>query len=181
MRRLLLAVVLILFSTSAALAAEARIDDVRVRYGSGLTASFVVKGAFTKDIEEAINSGLPTTFTFIVKLYRKNVLWPDEHMGTWSFNHTVKYDALKQEYVVDIEEKNRREKTKDFERMKTLMVTGDEIIISPLPALKKGETYELKLKAELDTVDLPFLLKYMFFFVKLWDFETNWYVYRLSL
>ncbi len=61
------------------------------------------------------------------------------------------------------------------------MVTGDEIIISPLPALKKGETYELKLKAELDTVDLPFLLKYMFFFVKLWDFETNWYVYRLSL
>jgi len=64
--------------------------------------------------------------------------------------------------------------------MKELMVTGDHVIISPLPSLIPGRTYELMIKAELTTVDLPLFLDNVFFFVKLWDFKTGWKVYRFS-
>jgi len=176
----LLIIAIILGFASSSFAVEARIDDVKVEYGSQLKASFIVRDAFKKGMEEAIQSGIPTSFTFIVGLHRRKRMWFDEHIGAWKFRHTVKYDILKEEYQVAIEERNLVEKTKDLEEVKRLMVTCSDVIISPLPALRNGDTYKLMIKAELDTVDLPFILNYMLFFVKLWDFETGWYVYNLT-
>lgn len=169
------------FSCEALASRQARITGVSVEYNENLQASFVVDGAFSKGIDEAIASGMPTSFTFIIKLYRSRwFFWPDKHIGTWKFNHTVKYDLLTEEYEVTLEERNYTEKTRDPARMKELMTTGDHIIISPLPALLPGYTYELMIKAELDTVDLPLFLDNVFFFVKLWDFKSSWYIHRFS-
>ncbi|VAV85298.1 hypothetical protein MNBD_DELTA01-1213 [hydrothermal vent metagenome] len=174
-------VLLLAFSSSAFASGQARIEGVSIDYSTNLKASFVVNGAFSRGIEEAIASGMPTSFTFRVKLYHnKGFFWPDKHLGSWKFNHTVKYDLLKEEYEVTLEERNYTEKTKDPARMRKLMVSGDQIIISPLPALVPGRTYELMIKAELNTVDLPLFLDNVFFFVKLWDFKTGWKVYRFS-
>ncbi|MBI5599819.1 MAG: DUF4390 domain-containing protein [Deltaproteobacteria bacterium] len=181
MKKLLLTVLMLSVIAPPAFAGDARIEAVKAEYLSQLKVSFVVMDAFKKDIEEAIHSGIPTSFTFIVRLYHKKDLWFAEELGTWRFNHTVKYDSLKEEYEVLIEEKNSREKTKDFGEVKRLMTTGTDVIVSPLPALKPGETYELMLKAKLDTVTLPSILNYMLFFVKLWDFETSWYHYWFTI
>jgi len=184
MKRLALALVitfLLAFSSDVLASGAARITEVKVEYNTNLKASFVVDGAFSKGIEDAIASGMPASFTFRVKLYHnRGFFWPDKHMGTWKFRHTVKYDLLKEEYEVTLGERNYVEKTKDVKRMRKLMVSGDQIIISPLPALVPGRTYELMIKAELDTVDLPLFLDNVFFFVKLWDFKTSWKVYRFS-
>ncbi len=182
MKRLVLTVIvflLLVFSSNAFASRRASIEGVSIDYGANLKASFVVKGAFSRGIEQAIASGMPTSFTFKIKLYHnKGFFWPDKHLGTWKFNHTVKYDLLKEEYEVTLEERNYTEKTKDPARMRKLMASGDQIIISPLPALVAGRTYELMIKAELNTVDLPLSLDNVFFFVKLWDFKTGWKVYR---
>ncbi len=166
--------------STPAFASEARIEDVEVHFKGTPMINFVVRDAFTKDIEEAINSGIPTTFTYIIRLNRQKNLWFDETIGIWNFNHTVKYDSLKEEYVITLGEKNRTEKTKDFEEMKKLMISGEDINVSPLPALKPGTAYTFAIKAELDTVNLPSLLNYMLFFVHLWDFETDWYIYEFT-
>ncbi|MBI5560712.1 MAG: DUF4390 domain-containing protein [Deltaproteobacteria bacterium] len=178
-KALTLAAVLIVLSTPC-IAAGARIEGVKVRYDSNLKVSFIVADAFKKDMEEAIQSGLPASFTFLVKLDRRRDLWFDERLGAWKFNHTVKYDALKEEYEVNIEEKNLKERTKDHAEMKRLMTTGEDVVISPLPALNPGEGYNLAIKAKLETVNLPPILNYMLFFVKFWDFETGWYTYNLT-
>ena len=169
------------FSSPLSATEPPRIDGVRTTYDSELRFSFYVSGAFKKDLEDAINSGMPTSFTYVVKLYRKKNMWLDEQLGSWKFNHTVKYDALKQEYQVNIEEKNSIETTKDFDVAKAMMVTGNDVIISPIPALKKNEVYELKLMAELDVVRIPSVFKYLFFFVKLWDFKTDWYSHEFTI
>ncbi len=176
----LVAASLIILAPSFASAAEPRVEDVVFDYQDEMKLSFAVKDAFNEDIEEAIKSGIPTSFTFVVKLNRSRGLWLDENIGTWRFNHTVKYDSLKQEYEVRLEESNTTEKTKDFAEMKSLMSEGTKIDISPVPALEQGYTYDLKVKAELDTVHLPFYLDYLVFFVKLWDFETDWYTYSFT-
>lgn len=180
MKKLSLAIVFLLALTASVYAEEARLEDVKVVQSPDLTVSFVVKGAFKEGIVKAIKSGIPTSFTFIVELRRSKTLWFDEPIGTWKFNHTVKYDALKEEYEVELDEIKGTVKTKDFNEMKTLMATGTKIVITPSPHLEKGVVYKLGIKAELDTIKLPFFLDYILFFVRLWDFETDWYIHTIQ-
>lgn len=177
---LLTSLLLITLAATPASAEMVRLEDVVVTHGP-LVVSFVVKGAFKKDIVEAIDSGIPTSFTFIINLTKVKTLWLDDVIGSWRFNHTVRYDTLKEVYEITLDETGRTVTTKDPEKMKELMVTGVKIVMSPLPSLKANVKYELRLKAELDTIDLPFFLDYMFFFVKLWDFETSWYSHRFTV
>lgn len=172
----LLAVVL---APAALFAAEASIAGVKVDLDP-LRVSFEVRDAFTEEVEEAVKSGMPTSFNFIVKLSRVDPVWLDEDIGEWEFRHTVKYDTLKDEYEVRLDEDLSREaRTKDLEEMKSFMTRGEAIAITPAH-LVDGEVYELGIKAELDKTDLPPVLNYMLFFIKLWDFETDWHTYRFS-
>ena len=151
-------------------------DSVEVGTDPVLNLSFIVREAFKPDMEEAIKSGIPTSFTFYVELYRVRGMWFDKSVATWEFKHEVKYDNLKQEYIIALEEGAAGAiRTKDFAEMKRLMVTGEHITFVPTPFLRPGTEYYLRLMAELDTVKLPFLLRHMLFFVKYWDFETDWH------
>lgn len=160
---------------------EARIADVVVSKTPALSITFSVKGAFTKEMDEAIQSGIPTTFNFIVEVNRVRNAWFDETLSETRFSHTVKYDSLKEEYEISVDEMGMKSiRTKDPNEMKALMSVVTSVDIESSAPLVKGETYEFMVKAELRTVDLPFLLDYLLFFVKLWDFETSWYTYSYT-
>lgn len=162
-------------------AAGAMIDDVVVRWTPApLSVSFIVKDAFNDDIEEAIASGSPTSFTFLIKLDRVRSLWLDEGVGSWEFRHTVKYDTLKEEYEITLDETGKSVvRTKDFNEMKRIMATGSSIPITPV-TLVPGSSYEVSIKAEMHTIELPSPLNYLFFFMTIFDFETGWYTYSFS-
>ena len=49
------------------------------------------------------------------------------------------------------------------------------IPVAELKALKRSENYYVMIKATLDEVRMPFHMERVFFFVSLWDFETDWY------
>ncbi len=165
---------------SVALAAEAtRIDDVTVSRDP-VKVSFSVNGAFTKEIEEAVKSGMPTTFNFMVELSRVNSILPDDLLVRRDFQHTVKYDSLKDEYEMTLEETGEKVRTKDFVEMKRLMSTVASLPLAGASRITAGSKYEIRIMAELDPVELPMVLNYMLFFVKFWDFETDWYVYTLT-
>ncbi len=171
---------MLLLAPVAAFSNDASIEGLKVDMAPPARVSFLVKDAFTKDIEDAISSGIPTSFTFFVEFNRVKDFWFNERLGKWVFRHTVKYDSLKEEYVVNLDESENVIRTKDFNEMKRLMVTGDSINLTPIAPLEAGE-YEWRVKAELHAIKLPFLLNYMLFFVKYWDFETNWYIYGFTL
>jgi hypothetical protein len=56
------------------------------------------------------------------------------------------------------------------------MAKVEEVEVRPSSRLKAGIPTELRIKAELDPVRLPLHLEYLFFFVSLWDFETDWHI-----
>lgn len=160
---------------------DARIDEVAVSRNSGLSVSFSVKDAFTKEIEEAVRSGIPTAFTFIVKLRRVREFWSDEDLGVWRFKHTVRYDSLKDEYEIRRDETGAEVvRAKDIADMKKLMTVCPGVVLGSAAPLDKGQDYEIRVMAELRTVELPFILNYVLFFVKFWDVDTGWYTYRFS-
>ena len=166
---------------SAALASDAGIERLFVGKKPALNLSFIVTDAFKEEIEEGIKSGIPTTFTFFVELYRTRRMWPDKAVEKWSFKHTVKYDNLKEEFEITLEERAKSVRTKDFEEMKRLMVTVEAMELNTRKPLDKERRHQLRVMAQLDTVKLPFLLRHMLFFVKFWDFKTDWYIFRLAL
>ncbi len=55
------------------------------------------------------------------------------------------------------------------------MTQIDRFDILPLDQMQRGEGYELRAKVELSRVTLPFYLRYVFYFVSFWDFETEWH------
>lgn len=164
---------------SKLLADTAVITDLEVTRPP-LTVSFKVKDAFSKNIEEAVRSGLPTSFNFIIELRKVNRVLPDEKVGRWEFRHTVKYDSLRDEYEIALDETGGKPlRTRDFGEMKGMMSACSGVIVAPAH-LMPGSPYELRIKASMDPLELPFLLNYVFFFLKFLNFETDWHVYNFT-
>ncbi len=141
-----------------------------------LLCYFDVNGAFTKKIEEAVLNGVPTTFSFRILIYKKKDFWFDKEISELEISSTLKYNSLKKEFSVFRPWKTEKpDITESFEQAKAMMAEIDNLKIMSLSRLSKGKSYQLRLKAELSRVTLPLYLRYVLYFVSLWDFETDWY------
>ena len=182
-RYCLLALFCLLF-TAAPSAAEntALIENIKLaNTRDDLLVYFDVKHAFSDKITEAIQSGIPTTFSFYVTLLKTDGSWFDKKVSDIQVKSTISYNPLKKEYTVKRPWKEDTETlTSSFEDARALMTEIDNLKIIPLGGLVKGDKYQLRIKAELDKVTLPLSLHYVLFFVSFWDFETNWYLINFT-
>ena len=180
MRRLkclLLIMILWLAGAVPAMAKEVYLSDfVVTNTRDHLLVYFTVNNCFTPEMNNAIESGIETTFTFLVQLREKRELIWDKKIVELEVNHSIKYDSLKKLYSVRFSEDNNREVTaRTFEEAKKLMAEIVALKVAPMHELKKGKRYQLQMMAQLNKIRLPFYLHYVFFFLSLWDFETDWY------
>jgi len=158
-------------------AREARLDDIIVtNTKEHLIVYFNVEDCFTEDMNRAIMNGIPAKFTFIVKLYEVRNVWFDRKIADIRITHKVEYNTLKNEFTVFFQEYNNKKIiTKDADEANKLMAEVVALQVARLDTLKRGSHYQLRLKAELDKIELPLNLDYVLFFLSLWDFETDWY------
>jgi hypothetical protein len=135
-----------------------------------------LQGAFHRELLEAIESGMPMTITFHMKLYRKRGLWFDEEVLSKTIKHVVKYDALKNEYrVSEINGLFSNIKvTKERPTMVRWMSEIDGQPLIPFHLLQPGEAYYVKVRADLQAVKSPFPLSHIPFLASLWDAGTSW-------
>jgi len=183
MKRSLILVVTIVGSflfSDVAISKEASIEGLIIELNGQMEVSFSVTNCCTGKLEEAIQSGVPTTFTFRMKLYLVRSLWPDKKMVSLTFKHSIKYDNIAKEYQFHFEETNNRLSVEDFEKAKEIMAKVNGIKLLPTNRLQKGRKYYLDVKAELDPVRLPFGLENIFFFLSIWDVETDWLRYEFT-
>ncbi|HEY8549452.1 MAG TPA: DUF4390 domain-containing protein [Vicinamibacterales bacterium] len=69
--------------------------------------SFSTNQAVTAAIAQAIESGLPTTFTYDVELRRHSAFWFDKLIASARIAVTVRYDALTRRYQVAVMQDGR--------------------------------------------------------------------------
>jgi hypothetical protein len=169
-----------LFFGEIAISQEASIEDLTVGLNGEMEVSFSVINCCTEKMEEAIQSGVPTTLTFRVKVYRVRSFWPDKKMASLAFKHSIKYDNITKEYQFHFEDTNHSVSVKDFERAKEIMGKVNGAKLLPTNRLEKGRKYYLDVKAEIDPVRLPFGLQRIFFFLSFWDVETDWVRYEFT-
>lgn len=141
----------------------------------------VVKNEKSKELEQALHSGIPMHFTFLIELYRKRNNWPDEELAAMDFSHTLKYDTLKERYQLKIGEQNNRKTS--YETLTEAMQVMNEINglkVIELTELQPDSSYELRMKAELYEKTLPMNLHYVIPFISLWDLETDWHTIEFT-
>jgi len=174
--------VLFLSFPLAAFSEKATIQDVSVKQADGAwKVGFSVGNCFTEKMEEAIRTGIETIFTFYLEIYqRRNWLW-DRKVGSFQFHHTLRYDPIRNEYQVTLGENGEALFIASLEQAERRMARVDEVEIQLSSLVNPGVPLELRIKAELDSIRLPFHLEYLFFFVSLWDFETDWHVQPLPM
>ena len=167
---------LILF-VNQVFAEDARLKNIIVtNTRDDLLIYLTVEGAFTEDMQTAILSGVPTTFSFYADLNRVRTLWPDKNMVSLKLTNTIKYDNLKNEFTFHRSWDDGKPITvKTIEEAEKVMTEIDSLEVIPLDRLVKGDRYQIRTKAQLSKVRLPLYLHYILFFVSMWDFETDWY------
>jgi hypothetical protein len=165
------------FADNTATLANIKLANTR----DDLLTYFEVKNAFTDKIIQAVQNGVPTTFSFYVTLYKITNTLFDQEIADVQIKSTVKYNSLKEEFSISRPWKDEKPMvTKSFEEAKYWMTEVDNLKVIPLESLVKGDKYQIRIKAELDKVTLPLSLHYVLFFVSFWDFETDWYVINFT-
>lgn len=158
-------------------AQDARLTDIIVtNTRDDLLVYLSVEGAFREKMKKAVLSGVTTTFSFFITLKQKRDLWFNKEIADVKVTHTLKYNNLKKEFIVKRSWENADPMvTQSFEEAQKLMAEIDSLKVIALSELEKGKHYQIRAKAELSKLTLPYYLHYVLFFLSLWDFETDLY------
>jgi len=167
-----------LLLTGTARGQDARITDVIVtNTRDDLILYFRVQDCFTKDLQQAILNGVHTTFTFLASLDQVRNFWKNKNLARLEIRHTVKYNNLKNEFVITRSEHGDKPvAVNTLSEAKRIMAEVENLRIIKLESLERNYRYQVRVKAELSKITLPFYLHHVFrFFLFLWDFETDYY------
>jgi hypothetical protein len=105
---LLLSLALVGFGSAGLGASDDRAIQVTPLARDGFVlVSFATDAAVNAEVERAIQSGLPTTFTYDVELRRASTFWFDKLMGSARIAVTVRYDNLTRRYQVSLMQDGR--------------------------------------------------------------------------
>jgi hypothetical protein len=172
-----LAVLTVLLPVRVCALNKAEISNIEIaKEGKDLEVSFRLRDCFSSDMEEAILDGVPTTFRILVSLEKPAALLLKSKVADFTLRHTIKYNRLNNEFQVDLPEHPQKTLlTRNFEEAKRWMSTVENLPIVPTCWLDREQEYSISVKAELSKVDLPLFLRYILFWVSLWDFETDWH------
>jgi NADPH-dependent ferric siderophore reductase len=156
----------------------ARLSDISITNSrTDLRVSLTVRDAFSPKMEEAVLSGVPTSFTFFVTLTETRAFWADRTVADVALTHTVKYNSLRRIFAIERSwaETEGELFVSSYDEARRLMSEIDGFSVVPLDRLKKGRRYVLRAKAKLSKITLPFYLHHLLVMASLWAFETDWH------
>jgi hypothetical protein len=160
-----------------AIAKEIRISNLIVtNTRDDLLLYLTIEDSFPESITAAIHHGIPTTFSFFVVLYQTRSAWFDKKLVDLEITHTIRYNSLKKEYVVERSwDTDKIRIVKTFDEARELMTDIEGMKIISLSQLEKGRQYRLLAKVRLKKATLPLALHHVLLFMSFWDVETDWY------
>lgn len=140
-----------------------------------------LRNSLTEEMIEGLHSGIPVKFSFFVSLERNESNWPDEELIAMDFYHTLSYDTLKEQYVIDTEETSKKKFVNNNldQAIKVLNeVNGLKII--EISKLRPDSSYRLQVKADLYKKTLPMSLHNIIPFISWWDLSTDWHTVEFT-
>ena len=142
------AIALVVLSVARFAAADVRVTPL-VREGR-VWLSFGVDGGLTPELQQAVLSGLPVTFTYDVDLRRGVAFWPDRVLNTVTIAMTVTFDTLTRRHSLTRTVDGRIEATRSTEDVAEVRrwLTGlDAAPLFPTSHLEANTEYYVRVRA----------------------------------
>jgi hypothetical protein len=173
----------------AAAGAFAQDDDpghFEVRSGSVELAANVyflsarLEYRLSTDARGALESGLPLTIRLEIELLNRRPMWMDTEVASLTQLYQLEYHALTERYIV------RNVNSGDQDSFATLFAAlnflgrVDRLPIIDAALLDPERTYDIRIRALLDTEQLPGPLRLLAFWRRDWSLGSEWYRWRLA-
>ncbi|HKO55943.1 MAG TPA: DUF4390 domain-containing protein [Thermoanaerobaculia bacterium] len=174
MRRTLF--ILLAFLTASAHADDARIENLAAAAANGqVSVRFSLTNAFRNgQTVQGLQSGVPTSFTYIIEIFRDRPNWFDEGIDRSRIEVIATFNSVTREYLLNYRRDRklvRSETFSDLEALERRMTTIDE------PALfdiGKRRPYKLKVRVKAD------LSRGWMLYVIPWQVSTRWKEARVA-
>ena len=168
MRRISFAVLTFLAATS--LSADSRIENLSATANGGkVSVHFQLVDAFRSgDVVQALQSGLPTSFTYETEIFRDRPNWFDETLGRARIEVICTLNSVTREYLLNYRRDRklvRSETFSDLAALQNAMTTIDE---RDLFDIGQRRPYKIKVRVRAD------LMRSWRFYVIPWEVTTRW-------
>lgn len=170
MRASLISLVLFLTAPLTAAPPNPTIENLSASASAGkVSVRFTLEGAFQNgEMIEALRSGLPTSFTYSIEIFRDRPNWFDDSIAMARVEVICTYNSLTREYLLNLRRDKhlvRSETFTDLAELERRMTTVDEADLFDIGSRK---AYKLKVRAKAD------LMRGWLMYVIPWEVSTKW-------
>jgi hypothetical protein len=174
-RSLAISILYLLLGTGV-FAADPKIENLSATAANGkVSAHFSLLNAFDRaEIVQGLQSGVPTSFAYIVEVYRDRPNWFDEGIDRSRIEVIATFNSVTREYLMNYRRDRklvRSETFTDLEALEKRMTTIDEPALFDVGDLRP---YKLRLRAKADL-----MRGWALYFIP-WNFSTRWRDVRIA-
>jgi len=157
-------------------AADPKIDSLTATSANGkVSAHFTLLNAFDRaEIVQGLQSGVPTSFGYVIEVYRDRPNWFDEGIDRSRIEVIATFNSVTREYLMNYRRDRklvRSETFTDLEMLERRMTTIDE---PDLFDVGDRRPYKLRLRAKADL-----MRGWALYFIP-WNFSTRWRDVRIA-
>jgi hypothetical protein len=176
-RALLLLSVFTLTASVAAAPPNPKIENLAASARSGrVSVRFALAGAFAQEeMVEALRSGLPTSFTYTIEIFRDRPNWFDDGIAQARVEVICTYNSVTREYLLNYRRDRQLVRSETFSDLAELQRRMTSIDEQDLFDVGDRKPYKLKVRAKAD------LMRGWLMYVIPWEMSTNWRETRVKV
>jgi hypothetical protein len=167
-----LALVLLSFSLSTALSAAPApaIENLAATVANGrVSVRFSLTNAFADgEMVEALQSGVPTSFTYVVEIFRDRPNWFDDGIARARIEVICTFNSVTREYLLNYRRDDRLVRSETFPDLTALERGMTRVEETALFDVTGRKAYKLKVRAKAD------LMRGWVMYVIPWTASTRW-------
>ena len=168
MARVLLATLIL--ASASAYAADPTIDHLTAVAANGkVSVHFSLQHAFEREQTiQGLQSGVPTSFTYVVEIYRDRPNWFDEGLGRSRIEVIATFNSVTREYLMNYRRDRRLVRSETFGDLAALqhrMTTIEELDLFDIGA---RAPYKLRVRAKADL-----MRGWLLYFIP-WEISSRW-------
>ncbi len=138
------------YALSGAAAGDEGLRVASLAKDGQLLVSFSLADGLTRELRQAIDSGLPATITYVVELRRPTALWFDGTVASATVTATVRFDNLTRQHQLSRTIDGRGEEprvTEDEEEVRRWLTEFDRLPLFNTAQLEPNMVYYVKVRA----------------------------------
>lgn len=176
MSRAALSSIFFLFVATAALAADPSIDHLAAAAANGkVSVRFSLEHAFDREQTiQGLQSGVPTSFAYVVEIYRDRPNWLDEGISRSRIEVIATFNSVTREYLLNYRRDRRLVRSETFNDLAALQHRMTNIDEPDLFDIGNRRPYKLMVRAKADL-----MRGWLLYFIP-WEISTRWRSVRVA-